>query len=342
MEITKNQHYVPQSYLRNFGEKNLVHISINKGNVFKKTVKKVCSEQFLYDVENFDLPDKQIIEHFYGKHIDAYFPLITKFCEDAKQQDLSPQMREMFVTCCLSLIFRHPNFINKNPNFSDEDIIIEKGNKQINYSKIKRVNAHLENFKRIVDLRINDGIAVSFCDLKTEFITNDNPVLITNAAIQLESHFDLSNMLYLTLTPRICITFTPSDDKDLIGTFQKTLMSKDQVFLINSRVDEQSEMTLIGTEKGLNNYFQEKEFYSDEKNGLEYLERVKQHFEVVSEVYRIAQVEGPISDKLETFMDDKLKEIPSLKENLSFMQQLFQIKLIKQSKEKEVAFEVAD
>lgn len=326
MSLVKNQHYVPQSYLRNFAEKNLAFISINGGNIFRKSVRRICSEEFLYDVENFDLYDKQIIENFYGKNIDAYFPEITNFCKDGKQQVLTPQMRELLVTCCLSLVFRHPKFINNNPEFNEEDIIVEKGNKQINYSKIKRVSSHLENFKRLVDLRINDGIAVSFCDLKTEFITNDNPVLITNSNLELQSHFDPSNMLYLPLSPQICITFTPSNDPDLKRTFIKSSMPKDQVYLINQRIEEQSERTLIGTENGLKNFFKEKEFYSDEKNKAEYLERVKVHSEIVIEVFRIAQLDGPYSKTLELFMDKKLELVPSLKENLSFMQILFKLK----------------
>lgn len=340
MSLVKNQHYVPQSYLRNFGflkkkkkttEVWQTYAKFLEGEIHATNIENLCNERFLYDVENFDLPEKQIIEKFYGNSIDAYFPLITQFCEDGKQQELSPQMRELLVTCCLSLVFRHPNFINKNPDFNNHDIIVEKDDKQINYSKIKRVSVHLENFKKLVDLRLNDGIGVSFCDKKTEFITNDNPVLITNAEFELESHFDPSNMLYLTLTPNICITFTPSDDIELAGTFSKNLMSKDQVYLINLRIDKQSDRTLIGTEKGLNDYFEEKKFYSDESNILELEERLKTHLEIINEVLQIAQVEGPISDRLETFMDEKIEEIPSLKENLSFMQQLFQLKMIKQN-----------
>jgi len=336
LSVVKNQHFVPQSYLRNFGylkkkketsEIWYTHVKFPKGKTHPTNIENLCNKRFLYDVENFDLPEKQIIEKFYGESIDAYFPLITKFCEDGKQQDLSPEMRELIVTCSLSLIFRHPRFINKNPEFNDHDIIIEKDNKQINYSKIKRVSAHLENFKRLVDLRMNDGIAVSFCGLKTEFITNDNPVLITNTSFKLESHFDPSNMLYLPLSPKICITFTPSNDPELKGTFQKTLMSKDQVYLINQRIEDQSERTLIGTKSGLDNFFEEKEFYSEEKNGLEYEKRAKNHLKIAEQTLEYAKSATP--EELEKYIEKKIKEDPSLKENIAYMQHYIRIKFRK-------------
>ena len=335
MTLVKKQHYVPQSYLRNFGFKKnkkskdiwYTHVKFPEGEIHATNLENLCNERFLYDVENFDLPEKQIIEKFYAEHIDAYFPAITRFCEDGNQQELSPQMREILVTCCLSLVFRHPNFINNNPDFNDHDIIVEKGGKKINYSKIKRVSAHLENFKKLVDLRINDGIGVSFCDLKTQFITNDNPVLITNFGLTIESHFDPSNMLYLPLSPKICITFTPSNDPDLKGSFQKNLMSRDQVYLINQRIEDQSERTLIGTKNGLENFFKEKGFYLDEKNKNEYLARTKRHLKIVQETLDYSS--NATADEIEKFMENKINDDSSLKENIAFMNLYLQIKLRK-------------
>lgn len=344
MSLVKKQHYVPQSYLRNFGfirkekSKNIwyTHVKFEKTDIQPTNIENLCNERFLYDVENFELPEKQIIEKFYAKNIDSYFPLITNFCNNPKQQTLSSEMREIMVTCCLSLIFRHPNFINSNPKFFGEDIIIEKKEKKINYSKIKRVSAHMQNFKKIVDAKMNDGIAVSICDHQIEFITNDNPVVITNGnkvtskTSYLDSIFDPSNMIYLPLTPKICLTFTPTVEADLQGTFQRTLMSTDQTFYINQKIEEQSKRALIGTQQGLKYFFKKKQHYSKRENQAEFVERIKSHTEVVLELLNIAQEKGPASDELEDFFNAKLLEFPALKEDKAFMSIRLQMLIARQ------------
>ncbi|MEQ6856000.1 DUF4238 domain-containing protein [Lysinibacillus capsici] len=82
MELVKNQHYVPQSYLKYFAdskEKIFVFDKVNE-KIFPSNVRNIASERFFYDFPeslvdslNESLPNKQVVEKFFSKHIEGEF-----------------------------------------------------------------------------------------------------------------------------------------------------------------------------------------------------------------------------------------------------------------------------
>ncbi|PWI55172.1 hypothetical protein BM613_13450 [Sulfoacidibacillus thermotolerans] len=68
MNLVKNQHYVPQTYLRNFaipGRESLYCFNKDSGEILDNptSIKNIASERYFYDIKGID---EQIVEKFFG------------------------------------------------------------------------------------------------------------------------------------------------------------------------------------------------------------------------------------------------------------------------------------
>src|SRR5690349_3215998 len=108
--IVINQHYIPRSYLKNFGF--LVNAKKRKwslyameygGEIERRTAEGVCSVDYLYDLPLASGDDRQFLEHAYEEHADRHFTKITEFITNDDNLVLSAEMREKILKSCLSL-----------------------------------------------------------------------------------------------------------------------------------------------------------------------------------------------------------------------------------------------
>ena len=95
MSEPKKQHYVPQTYLKNFatGKKNnsLYVLSASPRKIYSSQVEDTAAERNFYAVEK--LKNKYIWENTYAQHIEPSFGTllkqIRKYCENALVQNNS-------------------------------------------------------------------------------------------------------------------------------------------------------------------------------------------------------------------------------------------------------------
>ena len=81
MDWVKNQHYVPQAYLRNFaisGRESLYCFNKDSGEILEKptSIRNIASERYFYDIKGID---EQIVEKIFGKLEDDFGPFIKRF-----------------------------------------------------------------------------------------------------------------------------------------------------------------------------------------------------------------------------------------------------------------------
>ena len=270
LEKVKNQHYIPRSYLKNFGyivseyvrpsgktdRKWGVFNKENGGEIKHNNIKKICKELYLYDLPFVDESNVQFIEHAYDKEVDRFFPEITVFVTDDSNTELSIEMREKIIKCCLSLYYRTPKFVSVDETFIDLISVLPKEEQDDAY-KIKKtqlLEKHLADFERLVKFKLNDGIAINKAVGKWEFITGDNPVIIREGSNKLEDVLHPRNIIHIPITSQYCITITPNSETSLQNKFTRIDYSDIWVMGINTDIERLHEQYLIGSKKGLEDY----------------------------------------------------------------------------------------
>jgi len=166
MSKVKNQHYIPQSYLRGFGIQKkkewYVYSRINNENIFLINVKNICAERYLYDLPELGEEKEQLIEKFYAKHVDGSFAEILEFAKEEENTVLPEELRAKIISSCVSLVFRTPKFLNNDADqiklYSD---IPGEGIDEKRKRKIIALQNHFQKSIELIKLKYNDGIAIN-------------------------------------------------------------------------------------------------------------------------------------------------------------------------------------
>lgn len=260
----KNQHYIPRSYLKNFGHS--VQLSKKKqwkvynkedgGAIKLNNTEKICKELYLYDLPFVDESNMQFIEHAYDKEVDSYFPEITEFIINEGNTELDTEMREKIIKCCLSLYYRTPKFVSVDDTFSKliSELPESEQDEAYKIKKTELLEKHVNDFEELYKFKLNDGIAINKAVGNWDFITGDNPVIIREGSNTLENVLHPRNIIHIPLTPKFCVTITPRSEIGLHDMFVRYEYSDIWVMGINNDIEELHEKYLIGTEKGLEDY----------------------------------------------------------------------------------------
>jgi len=193
-QTVKNQHYIPRSYLKNFGylvseytrpsgkvdKKYSIHNIEKGGDIKVNSTKKVYKMEYLYDLPFADEQHRQFIEKAYDREVDRHFAEVTEFISDESRNTLSDEMRGKLLKCTLSLYFRTP----KHVAISEKEKAIiaslpeSKQQKLLDTFKTKRLEKHLENFEKLYNQKKKNGICINKSVGDWDFISGDNPVII--------------------------------------------------------------------------------------------------------------------------------------------------------------------
>jgi len=271
-QIVINQHYIPKSYLKNFGflvnakkKKWSLYAMENGGEIERRTTSNICTVDYLYDLPLLEGEERQFIEHAYDKEVDRYFTEITEYCKNESNVTLSQGMREKIVKSCLSLYYRTPKFVELDETAWDE---IQKSSKEEQeeewkWRKTQMLIEHLENFESLFKDKLNCGISVNKVESKWELISSDNPVVIRKGAEELVNVLSPENITHIPLTPNLGISIMPSFNTDLFDTFQRYSWDDDSVMINNYTMETMHQRFLIGTQKALQTYLDESPFYKE-------------------------------------------------------------------------------
>ncbi len=237
-KMTRDQHYVPQFYLRNFtDERGEVWIYEPDNNrIFSAKPKSICFEKDLYETQfqnentpfgKYLLPNN--IENIFQGQEGKYAKLINKIksiCTIGLGRDvliLKPCEEEMLRSLVANLLVRNPkNMKRLGLNDSLDDTIDQSIYNQIDsllsqlgigeaetFIKAARMKVTLtEEIEGSLPLKINEDLAkLNFTFLyanSDEFITSDIPIAFGSDIYAMGEN---KMCLYLALTPKIAILF---------------------------------------------------------------------------------------------------------------------------------------
>jgi len=308
MEEAKNQHYIPQSYLRNFtirkkGKNFYVFVRFKGERFYETNVRNICSENYFYSIPGVENIDKNSVEKYYADKIDSLYPEILKIVCDDNLTIISQDQREKIIRAVLNLYFRTPKFLKyyQNHIYKLEEIIdayhLGKSEnyiidffgysidlRTVNYSEFKLqikdkgkqlfLSQHLKFFEEFVSYKKNDGIGISKIEDDSEYITSDNPVIIRNSRGKMRNIFSKGNVIYLPINNKYLITITPKSEDELKGTFSRISASFDDVVGINHDIEKNSEKWIIGSKDGMHNHLDKVELIEkDRRAGESYFNR---------------------------------------------------------------------
>lgn len=268
--IVINQHYIPKSYLKNFGF--LVNVKKNKwslyamengGEIERRTTENVCAVEYLYDLPFAQGEERQFLEHAYEEHADRHFTEITKFVTDDKKEVLDSAMREKILKSCLSLYFRTPKYVDLDQSALDEiqRLPLEKQEHAWKIKKQSLLEESVQNFERLYEVAKNCGISVCKAVRNWELISGDNPVVIRNRNTKVVEFFGPDNMMHIPLTPKYAVTILPANETSLSGTFGRILWDDNNVMSLNHDIEKHHQRYLIGSKQALESYLKESPAY---------------------------------------------------------------------------------
>lgn len=213
MSIVKNQHYVPQAYLRNFkvNNKNQIYVFDKEKEVSRKqNINDIACERFFYDIspeiyKNNPEYDKQAIEKFFATEIEDEFSNVIR--NVIISHDMAPKsnlfhnnnlipdkdLKKLSILLAFQMVrtksFRE-NFIQMYEDISTSLArkILETEGMQISDFKIKANEQYIPylHASKILDEKFINEISVILYNhiwiigvnyTKSPFITSDNPIV---------------------------------------------------------------------------------------------------------------------------------------------------------------------
>lgn len=223
MAENKNQHYVPQFYLRNFSlDSNLKEVGtylINKSQFVKAApIKNQCSKPYFYGKDGF-------VEKIFSNFESDVAPLIARILKSSTSITLgTEEMARLFLF--ISLIeLRNPVFFMQFK--SHNTLLSEAVNKEIKDDKIfldipkvsqqETVEAMLNLFNVVFEGLIDLDVKILINKSKTSFICSDFPLVKYNRFLYKRNYkfTKISNgsigiQIFLPISPAITIAFYDS------------------------------------------------------------------------------------------------------------------------------------
>jgi Protein of unknown function (DUF4238) len=189
----KNQHYVPRSYLKAWGDENgkVWALDFDRGNVFPSSPDGIAAERFFYDTAldaHIDPKNIQAVENMLGTIETDYMPSLQKIIEYAKTGTGIPMNFKVqlgyfiWLQWVRTLKFRDGIDPSALQGIPDAKAIL-----QISAFVEPQF---IENFVNMVSKRI--WVIVKAWD-NFQFPTSDNPVLIGTALNGLETSVHLQH-----------------------------------------------------------------------------------------------------------------------------------------------------
>lgn len=263
MSEYKNQHFVPQTYLRffanelyippNYSKESLWCINKNTKEIKLKGIKNICSHNYFYSYKESDSLYNHDIEKKLSEFENDFKTFTDKLCSIRNSvlagtpfNKILCGEKEFILKYLLLQYFRVPKFTNDYFSKTINGFREINRNKQIEQSEqeiindLKRYGFRLmfdlssDRFLRIMNILYNKKMTISIIPdtNSSELITSDAPVHISNKFGK-TALISLNTEITLPITPKIALTlFGPKghdeykifDDSSQIDKFNKSLM----------------------------------------------------------------------------------------------------------------------
>lgn len=336
------QHYIPRSYLKNFG------IAGKKGKYFVDVyrleydhlleqidTKDICFQKNLYTLPVESENDKYALEKYYAEHVDSEFPKVYSLLIDESLHAVNSQQKLQILYVCLSLYFRTPRILDMSISMNEE--IFNRASQFPNEQGIVKITAgetkiefHIDdldevkkeyNEKARQDFLINhlqywaDFVKYKFdCTItvikinnsNTPLITSDNPVSIRHINTnRFEGLYDPDAVITLPLDRSHFLEIHPNKYADGQTRINRLTHDQDYVVTTNKVTADGATNFLIGYKGDIDIHFNLQEQYEDPINGSKALAKAQFKLKKANELLQIAQKEGADSPAV----IKKIKEI---------------------------------
>lgn len=278
------QHFIPQSYLRNFalneGDKYFVEIKQKGFDDIKEkiSVKDICVEKNIYTIQGIETDKKYDLEKFYASNVDSVYPEVYKLLTDPETVTINEEQKKKILLTITSLFFRTPKFLNLN-NKNTNDIFdhlakyADKSTGEVNYkfggkdfsfnvrelesvkqeaqlkNKERFLINHLADWDDFVNFKMECGIGVTKIVDDINLITSDNPVAIRAVKTnywEIDSIFDANNMIQAPLDSKHFLYIFPNSEKKLNHTFWRSEGKLWNALTCNNEMEQLAEKWILG------------------------------------------------------------------------------------------------
>jgi hypothetical protein len=298
------QHYIPRSYLKNFG------VQGKKGKYFVDVyrlehdhlleqidTKDICFQKNLYTLPVESDDDKYALEKYYAEHVDAEFPKVYNLLIDENLHYVDARQKLQILYVCLSLYFRTPRVLamsismneeifNRTAQFPNEQGVVKitVGETKIEFhlhdlEKVKNeyneksrqdfLVSHLEHWADFVKYKFDCTInVIKINNGNTPLITSDNPVSIRHINTnRFEGLYDPNAVITLPLDRSHFLEIHPNKYADGQTRINRLTHDQDYVFTTNGITASGATNFLIANKGDIDSHFNLQEHYEDPKNG---------------------------------------------------------------------------
>lgn len=344
------QHYIPRSYLKNFG--------IPKGRVVlvdtimrgKEEVVKVlptqaiCAEKNIYTFGTNQPGDPYALEKFYAREVDAVYPKVYNTLVNSQVINITPEVKREILNTLLSLKFRRPMplqgsiarleemFERMSARSSDPEVVItyQFGSTKSSYlfkdldKELERQRMalkedwlveHFGQWQDFVTYKMSCGLDVIEVPSEIPIITSDNPVSIFDlkGKLNLRNPLHPENMMEVPLDRTHYLVIHPNATSD--GSYQRIHRSKrDKYFAagVNHKTEQNSDRRLIAYPGDLKTHFNsQNDLNSDNpEHFIAFMKSINETMQAAELGEIIAKHKGEIFNQA---VADKVREIRKTK-----------------------------
>lgn len=286
MNETIKQHFVPRTYLKNFGYKKhddtyvkVARKETTENKLFDTNIINICAENHLYTLTG-SIEERQILERIYSTAFDNDYNSIYSILSDDRVSSISSEQKKIIISTVITMFYRTKKWLSEFNDFTDEstsrlygmckqynkESYIETNNERISISgltlselqknrkdnnRIPMVLFQLELALKLIEAKKNDNINVYKIIGNGEFITSDNPVLAKNINHEFTIPFDINNAYYLPINNKYLVSIFPNENHSNFNKIIRININGEQVANFNLWQIHSSERFIIGTETGL-------------------------------------------------------------------------------------------
>lgn len=250
------------------------------------SVSNLCVDCDLYTLKYLSPEDKYAIEDFFSKEIESDYSYVFNILTNDDIGFITPDQRVKILRTLISMYFRTPKFLNEFVESSVQLISSlateKKGIFTLMGAKIELEDSDLKDIKKEIreynrenfiltglllldkylKQRAYDGIVVIKLIGDQEFITSDNPVIITNIDGDLLDLFSYENSIYVPISPKYCVFIAPTSEGAIVNKIYRNHDNFIQHIILNDSTFQNAERWCMGTEIGLKEFIREQEEYS--------------------------------------------------------------------------------
>lgn len=282
----KKQHFVPRTYLKNFGSKknddfyvNVLPKNRSIGNLFESNIKNICAENHLYTLSG-NIETRQLLENIYSNVFENEYVNLFNILTNDNIHEITFEKKKSIVSAIITMFYRTKKWLNEINSFNDESLskvfqvckqfnidyyTDSNGNKisikgksiqelkqtKKNETRIPFVLTQLKIALKLIEIKQSDNINVFKIEGKNEFITSDNPVVAINVNKLPTIPFDTANAYYLPISPKHLLSVFPREDLPINNKIIRMVMSREQAAKMNKLQLINCDKFIIGSKNGI-------------------------------------------------------------------------------------------